>query len=142
MRVTPSTYIVGIILFTFFILGGVAMINEFQNKDSTFVDTTKYAQFNATFNRMNDVQTQVKGLEGGITTSENDFGALGVLNSLISTGWNTLRLLISSFGFMNVVYDGLTTFFGVPAWIPMIIISLVSIMFVFAIFSAVFQREI
>lgn len=142
MTMSPSTYIIGIILFTMFIMGGVYMIDVFQEKDSTFVDMTKYSQFNKTFNKMSDVTTQVNTLQSGVTDSQNDYGVLGVLNSLISTGWNSLRLLFSSFGFMNDVFKGLSTFFGVPAWISTIIILLVSAVIVFAIFSAIFQREV
>ena len=139
---TPSSYIIGIIVFTMFIMGGMAMMNEFQKKDATFVDTEKYTQFNSTFNRMNDVTTNVNTLQSGVTGVNNDYGAFGVLSSLIAAGWNSLILIFTSFGFMGTVFGGLSTFFGIPTWVVTLVLALISVSLVFAIFSAIFQKEI
>lgn len=141
-NVLPSHYIIGIILFTLVMVGGVSILSEFNSVDSSNVDQDSIIQFNRTFNVMDDVTGEVGQLETNIEDADTDFGTFGVLNSLVSSGWQTLKLMFSSFGFMTGVYEGLTSFFGVPAWIPVLIGLLVTVMFAFAIYTAIFQREI
>jgi hypothetical protein len=138
----PTTYIVGIIIFTFFIVGGVALIGEMRDTNPDFINNQKYDQFNSTFNVLDDVTGEVGTIQDNIANADTDFGLFGVLNSLISSAWQTLRLLFSSFGFMNTVFIGFSTFFGIPAWVSGLIILLVTIMFAGAIFAAIFHREI
>lgn len=141
-EVLPRHYIIGIIAFTFIIMGGVGILNIYKNAGAAFIDTEEFTRFNETFNKMDDVTTVVGDMESNIVNDEGDYGLLGVLNSLISTGWNTLKLLFSSLSFMDGVFKGLSSFFGVPTWVGGLIILFVSTILVFAIFSAVFQREI
>lgn len=141
-EVLPRHYIIGIILFTFIIVGGISMLSMMNTEQSGFTDDSRFQNFNNTFNVMDDVTTEVGDLQSGIENAETDFGVFGVLNSLISSAWNTLKLLFSSFGFMDAVFGGLTTVFGVPAWIPTLIGLLVVVLLAFAIYSAIFQREI
>lgn len=138
----PSQYIIGIIVFTLFIVGGVSMMAIFRETDSTYASDDKFAEFNETFNVYEDLTDNVNELSSGITNADSDFGALGVLNGLILTAWQGLKLMITNWSFMNGVFNGLTTIFGVPAWIPALIILAVVIMFVFALYSAFFQRDL
>lgn len=140
--VLPSQYIIGIILFTFVMVAGVAFLAEMNSVDPTFTDDPKMEQFNDTFNKMSDVTSNVDSLQSNIEDADTDFGTFGVLNSLISSGWQTLKLLFSSFSFMDSAYAGLSTFFGLPAWIPLFIGMLVTVMLAFAIYAAIFQREV
>lgn len=140
--ILPRHYIMGIIIFTFFIMGGVAMLSELTDAKDTYGDSEKYLEFNQTFNKIDNVTTEINELEEGIATQEADIGAFGMLNSLISGAWSSLKILFRSFGFMNTAINGLNSFFGVPAWIPLLIILMVTVLIVFAIFSAIFQREI
>lgn len=142
MRVLPSTYIFGIIIFTFFIIGGMSMIASFHDADPTILDNNKYTQFNQTFNKVNEVTDSVGGLQETIQDSDTDFGTFGVLNALISTAWNSLKLIFNSFSFMNSVFGGLYSFFGIPAWVGNLLLLMVSVMIIFAIFAAIFQREV
>lgn len=138
----PSTYIIGILVFTMFILGGVGIIGELMQSNPAFGDSDKYTQFNKTFNVYNRVTTSVDSLKTNIEEADTDFGLFGVLNALISSSWQTLRLLVSSLNFMNGVFEGLHTMFGLPTWVPSIIISIITVIIVFAIYSAIFQRDI
>lgn len=135
-------YIIGILLFTFMILGGIAMLGEFNKDDPTFVDADKYEQFNNTFNVYGDIDDEVGGMRNQLEEADTDPSVFGVLNSLIMSAWQTLRLIVSSFGFMDGVFNGLSTMFGVPAWVPGIIILLITVVLIFVIFSAIFQRDI
>ena len=141
-EVKPSHYIIGILVFTLFIVGGVSMISILRQTDDTFASEERFEQFNSTFNVYNDVESKVGQLEDSVTNQEVDLGVFGVLNALINSAWQTLKLSISSFSFMNAVFLGTHTVFGVPAWVGGLLILAVSVMFVFAIFSAIFQREL
>lgn len=141
-EVLPSHYIVGIILFTLVMVGGVAFLADLNSVDPTFADQDKFQEFNNTFNKMDDVTSNVDSLQSNIEDADTDFGTFGVLNSLISSGWQTLKLLFSSFGFMTSAYQGISSFFGLPAWVPIFIGMLVTVMLAFAIYAAIFQREI
>ena len=142
MTFKPSTYIFGIIIFVFMIVGGISMVSMVTSDMPSFNNNDELTEFNNTFNKMNDVTTRVEQLEDNIADADVDFGVFGVLNALISSGWQTLRLLFSSFGFFEDVLTGLTTFFGVPAWIPALIILMITVGIGFAIYSAIFQKEV
>lgn len=141
--VLPRHYIIGIIIFTFFIVGGIAILTEFNNARPGFVDDEKFTQFNSSFNKMNDLTGAVEDLENTITESDEDqdLGIFGVLDALINTGWNTLKLLFTSFGFMEAIFASLSMF-GVPTWVGALLVLMVTVMIAFAIYTAVFQREV
>lgn len=141
-KVLPSQYIVGIIFFTLFLVGGISILASFRDVDDTFIDDDKFTQFNNTFNKYDTVRDKASDLQSSVVNADTDFGAFGVLNSLISSAWNTLKLIFTSFGFMTTVFGGLYSFFGIPSWIGNLIISLVSVVLVFAIFGAIFQKDV
>lgn len=138
---TPRTYIYGIILFTLVIVAGISFIGLF-GAENPSMTAGKYQEFNESMNRLTDVTDQVGGLDSGIREASTDFGAFGVLNALISSAWQTLKLLGSSLGFMSSAYGAMNSVFGVPAWITGLIALLVVSMIVFTIYSAIFQTEL
>lgn len=138
----PRHYIIGIVMFSFMIVGGVSLLGMMREVDSGFGDADKLTQFNNTFNKLDTVSSTVGSMQNTLTNASIEGGTFGVLNSLILGGWQTFKLLFSSFGFMTGVFGGLTTVFGVPAWIPATILLLVTIMLVFSIISAVLQKDI
>lgn len=138
----PRHYLIGIVIFTFFMIGGMSILSQYIAVDPDYGDADKIEQFNRTFNVLDNVNTEIGNLQDNVESASTDFGTFGVLNSLISSAWNSLKLLLSSFSFMNSVFYGLNTFFGIPAWIPGLIILLITILIVFAIWSAIFQRDI
>lgn len=137
----PRTYIYGIIMMMFFIVGGIALLGEFQSANPNFDNMNRSAEFNRTFNKLSDVTTEVGILEDNIKSTDTDFGVFGVLNALIFSSWQAIKFIFDSFGFMDAIYDGMTAFFGVPAWIPLIISLLITVTLVFAIFKMIFQNE-
>jgi len=142
MTVLPRNYIIGIIMFTMVIVGVVALISMAQKDNPAMVDQQRLKDFNDTFNVMDDVNSTVGTFQDNIENAESDFGVLGVLNSLVSSAWQSLRLLFSSFSFMNAVFGGLYTVLGIPVWVGNMIVLCVTVLFAFAIFSVIFQRDI
>ena len=145
--ILPRHYIIGIILFTFFIVGGMAMMNEFNKSDDTFTDDEKFTQFNKSFDKMAELTTSVETLKGKIDplTGEEEeikYGVFGVLNALIETSWNALRTIFSAFGFMDDIFNAISIVFGVPVWVGSLLILLVTVLLVFSIWSAIFQTKL
>lgn len=138
----PSTYILAIIVFTLFVVGGVSMMSIFRESNPNFANDEKFAEFNQTFNVYQETTSKVEDLGSGITDADTDFGVLGVLNGLILAAWQSLKLMITNWSFMNTVFGGLSTVFGVPVWITALITLAVTVMFVFALYSAFFQRDL
>lgn len=141
--IKPSTYIAGALIFMFFMIGGITLIGVLNDEDSTFTAGGKFDQFNSTFVKLDDITSNIDDMEGDVVDIDSgSFGVWGVLNSLISSAWSTIRLMFTSFTFMDDVFSGLSTVFGVPAWIPTIILALITVGLIFAIFSAIFQRDV
>jgi len=137
-----SNYLIGIVLFSFIIVGGVSLMGMFRAENTDF-GGDHYTEFNQSFNVMSDISTEVTDLQTGIeSTEDQDFGTFGVLNALISKSWQSLRLFVSSFSFMNSAFAGASTIFGVPAWIPTLAGLIVAIVIIFSILSAIFQRSL
>ncbi len=148
-NILPRHYITGIIIFTLLIVSGVAMMTSFQGENSEFMSDTDedtFEKFNQTFNVMEDLTTEVDALKTNIEGEEEDAGffkeAFGFLNSLISKSWNTLKLLFTSLSFMNAVFGGLSVVLGFPYFLPILLGMLVTVLIAFAIYSAIFQRDI
>jgi hypothetical protein len=141
-EILPRHYILGIFMFLFLLVGGVSMISQFRASDTSFGDGDDFEQFNKTFNVLDTATLKVDTLKNNTADLDSTPGLLGMLNTLYISGWNTLTLLFSSFSFMTVAFNGLGTFFGVPGWASSIIVSVVTIIILFAVLSAIFQREI
>jgi hypothetical protein len=137
----PRDYLVGILLFTLFITGGVTLIDMFYAQDSNFVDPDKYEAFNQTFNVKNDVDEAVSDIRDSIVT-QNLPAPVAFIATMFLTAFQALMALFTSLGFMTAVFNGLYYVFGIPLWVSSILISLVTIMIVFSIISAILQRDI
>ena len=138
---TPRKYVYAIIMFTLVVVAGISMVSIFGAENPAMV-AGKYSDFNESMNKLTDVTDQVGSLESGIRDASTDFGAFGVLNALISSAWQTLKLLGSSLGFMSEAYGAMSSIFGIPAWIPGLVALLVITLLVFTIYSAIFQTEL
>lgn len=137
-----STYLIGIVIFTLVIAGGVSMIGILGDTNGDIVNNAKYGEFNRTANKIKDVQDSMGDIEASISEAPVDPGTLGVLSSLINTAWQMLKSIPALFGFMTTTYFDLCAFFGIPAWIPGIMTFIVSIILVFVLYGAFLQHDI
>lgn len=137
----PRTYIYGIIMFGFFMLCGMTIFTHLNNEYSDFADAEKLESFNNTFNNYNKINETVSNIESEVINTEEDFGVLGGLNALITTSWQTLKLLTQTLSFMSSTIRGLTSYFGIPAFIVSTIIFLITVTIIFAIKSGIFQKD-
>ena len=139
---TPRSYVYGIIMFTLIVVGGMSIYTRFAAFSPSMVADDKYVSFNESFNKFSALNQSVSGIENSITQSSPEQGLFGVLNGLVSTAWNGLKMIFSSFSFMSDAGRGLNAVFGIPMWIPNLLLLSVVVMLAFTIWSAIFQSEL
>lgn len=137
----PRDYLVGILLFTLFITGGITLIDSFYDQSSSFVDADKYQAFNQTFNVRNDAEQAVTNIRNSIITQDLP-SLITFIATMFLTAFQALMSLFTSISFMNAVFQGLYYVFGIPYWVTTILTSLITVMIVFSIISAILQRDI
>lgn len=140
--IKPSSYIIGIIIFTLIIMCTTMIFNETFKDKPDVLESDRYVSFNRTFNKMEDISREADLIEQNMLSSKPDMGVFGVLNGLIQSAWYSLRLITKSMGFMKDVYMGVFTELGVPKFVPTLIILLIGVGIVFAIYSAIFQGKV
>lgn len=138
--VTIRHYLYGIIIMMFFIGAGMGILSEFQKAAPSFDVENRSGEFNSTFNRLANVESEIAKIQSSFSTKP-EWGFFGALNALIQGAWSTLSLIFGSLDFMYEVFEGMEAFFGVPLWIPGIIILFVTVTLAFAIFGLIFQKD-
>lgn len=136
----PKTYLLGIAGFMFILVaGGFILASTYGYGNS--VNQQDYRTFNKTFNRLNEFQSDVSTIEGSVKSNNATglAGDLGLVNGFISQSWNSLKLLLTSFTFVGEIVVGLSTFFGIPAFVGAIISTVMVIIVVFGIIYLIFQ---
>lgn len=137
----PRDYLVGILLFTLFITGGVQLIDMMYGESTNFVDADQYNSFNDTFNVRNDANQAVSDIRNKIVTQDLP-SPITFVATMFLTAFQALMSLFTSLTFMTSVFEGLYHVFGIPFWVTGILVSLITIMIVFSIISAILQRDI
>ena len=141
MTAKISTYLIGIVIFTLLIVGGITMITMLGDSNGDIVNNPKYTEFNKTANKYEQLEDSIATIQDSIQ-NDPDTGTLGVLSALINTAWNTLKTLPSMFGFMVTAYAELSTFFGIPLWIPGLLSGIIVIIIVFVLYGAFLQHDL
>lgn len=136
-----KNYTIGFTVFTFYILGMISIMAIFMTSNPNFISGDDFENFNSTFNKFYNLNESVGGLQANIEDDENkDPGQWGVLNSLISGAWQALSVTLTTLDFIPAVLVGLTSWIGIPWWITSLIIMMITIIVVYAIYGAIFQR--
>ena len=135
-------------------LAGMAMLSFVNsmvvNGDIDLSDdqVVKYSTFNRSVSKFDRLQNDVNELKTRSNSSGTtwfDIDNLGVLGSLVKSSWNALTFMWSGPALLSdmlIGEDNVFTLLGLPKWIGSVIVSLVVVMFAFAIFTVIFQREI
>jgi hypothetical protein len=130
----------------FIIVGGLFLLGQVRTTVPGFGDNTgtsdNFGSFNRTFNQLDELNSSVSSLKGSIENSAAEPGLLGMLNALMIGAWNTLKLIFSSFLFLNEMLFGMTAVFGIPSWIPGTLLLALFVVIVFSIYGAIFQRDL
>jgi hypothetical protein len=140
---TPKTYLYGAILFAVMIIGVVSVLSSLNQSEGGYIGgDERFAEFNSTFNIYDGLVDKTDNIQSSIDDDDNSqFGAFGVLNSLINKAWQTLKGLFKSFAVITNAIGGLSSIFGVPSWVTGAIGLLIVIMIAFSIWGAIFQTK-
>lgn len=139
-EVTPRRLMYGFLILLFVVISGVSYLSYF-TVDSTFDGGDKVGEFNRTFNKLSDVQENINSMESSIEDSDPSWGVFGVLNALINSVWQGVKLLFSSWSFVDIIFAGSSKIFGVPVYMVTIAGLFVSVTLIFAVWKLIFQTE-
>lgn len=132
-------YIIAAAIFIIIILSGIGIMQTFKDNDNNnYIPQDKIDEFGTIFNQSGSLISEANNLDLKVTNASTDFGTFGVLNSLISTSWQGLKLISSSFKFIKTILYGPFYMFGIPRWLPDMIYAIVLIFLAFAIWDAMF----
>lgn len=134
----PSTYVIGIILFGIIITGFVSMFSQVGNDLQGSGEEMSISQFNTTFNKLNEAKAGTDNLKNRLIGDDKDWGIWGVLNALIGSSWETLKIMFTSLDFMQSAFFGLVAF-GIPDWFIGGILAIITTILIFAIISAILK---
>ena len=106
-------------------------------------DADEITKFNNTFNRLDEVSSNLAGLQGNLTgINVESKGAISTAVALISSSWDVVRAVINSIGFMDEAIKGISGYLDIPAWIPLFLNFFIIIIFVFSILGIIFGKDI
>ena len=132
----PKTYILGVLIFGLLVFCGFYLLGLLNNSTGEFTDNAKYVEFNKSFNDYNKIVTPTSTLTDSLNDTEG-----GVLDTLVLSSWNSVKLVKSSFGFMDNVWRASALMFGIPIEVVQFIVLMIGVIIVFAIWSAIFQTN-
>lgn len=139
-EVDLRSYIIGFILFTAFIIGGVTLISEYKSENPS-IDNSQLTEFNDSFNKLSTLESKIGDLR---TSTEADIDASWfdkIYDATLGRIWTTIKLIGSSFGFVDTVFEDAADFFHVPGFIVTIVSLIITVIIIFAIWGVFFQKS-
>ena len=136
-----STLIIAFAIFSLITGLGISMVKEVRDVVPSSFNESDLNDFNDTFNKIDDFEEQGESLETRLTSDErNDFGVFGALNDLIKTAWFTIKNTFSSFDFISTMITGISSRFGVPSFVPAILVTIIIFIIGYNIIGLIFNR--
>ena len=140
MNAKISSYLIALLVFGMVITGIVVLLSGVTTENADLSE--EYEDFNATFNKLEQTSTSVDNLESKLKADDGqNWGVFGVLNALIGSAWETLKLVFSSFSFITAIFAGLHTWLGVPLWVTNTLYSLILVVVIFTIINLITKGE-
>jgi hypothetical protein len=132
-------YVVAVIVFMMLVLGGISIYGNVFTAD--YFVNTEYENFSNTFNKSVELTNNIEALKGNVSgaTPGDDSGLLGSINSLIKTAFSGVKIILSTFTIMDLAFGGITSIFGFPLWLSILIKTLITALIVFAIYKLIFR---
>jgi len=132
-------YVVAVVVFMMLVLGGISIYGNIF--PTSYFTNTEYENFTNTFNQSAQLEKDIGYLKANVSkaTPGEDSGLLGSINSLIKTGFQGVRFVLTTFTIMDVVYGGFSSVFGLPLWVSILIKLLVTVLIMFAIYKLIFR---
>jgi len=146
--ITARDILLGLVMATFFIVGGVALMAEFSKDDASYINPANYSIFNNTFNKYDDLSRGVTTMKSTVS-GDNATGSLGentdtFQDNIIFQAWNALTSIGSLFGFAfsasGSLLSGLSTMLGIPGWAVSFMVMLMIVALIWAILSLILKK--
>lgn len=132
--------VLGILGFTLVIFTLSSILVGMVAENPTMADPQQYNAFNSTYNKYTDLDNSINGLNNKIQTVNSNPSTFGVLNSLILTVWETLRFVPSIiFVYFFSIITSVSSTFPIPAFVGGLAILAILVIFIFAVWDAIFR---
>lgn len=146
-EILPKHIYIATIFFVFAILGGLYMINEMIQDKPDFLssgDADELEKFNESFNKLEDINRSVHAIQENIQTKPDEglLGKFGMLGGLINSAWNTIVFMFVSLSFLNSAFYALEDTFGIPSWVPVLLVLVFIVIIAFGILKMIFKAEV
>ena len=144
-----STFMMAIIVFTIFISGVIYIIgnvsvgySDNRGEPTTFIpDDGTFTDFQTAFNKTETLNNSVTSL--GDILNNPELSLFGKIDLLFSKGVSVVKSVGTLFSFVpDMIFAIPKTFSFIPSWLPVLIALALSSFIIFAILSAIFQREL
>ena len=141
-------YLTGVIVFMLVLMSVNFIVGIVLNTVGVSPSSSDYdvfMRYNDTTNKYNELNSSMTELEQSITNSSGllrNMPVFGPIESFINSGFLTFTSIFTSIGWMNTIFSSVALMFGIPPWITGFITLLLIVLFVFSIYSAVFQRRV
>ena len=149
-------FVVAVIVLTMVVLGGTMIYGDIikQNQklseynipelNNNFINETEYKAFNDSFNKMDKLNSDISSLkrEVNATTPGDNTGFLSSINSMIKTGFNGVKFMLSSFNIMDSMFDAIPNYLKLGdegKWISTLLKLLLITLILFAIYKLIFR---
>jgi hypothetical protein len=137
--------IIGAILFSAVIAGSLGLFSLVAANKPGFYGTNDMEGFNASFNKMIEIDAQVQELKGAVTgnnTAESTIlEKLGVIGTIYNIIWNGIKTVFTSFDFVLTLIPAAMAYIAVPGWAILAVSSILAVMILFTIISLVFNKD-
>jgi hypothetical protein len=97
--------------------------------------------FNHSINYMTDMQQKINDTRTSLEfASTENTGILGAVGALIQAAWVSIKSLFSTIGYTSQFMQGVSDNYGIPPFIPAMLLSVITIIIVVWIILLVFRR--
>ena len=139
--ILPKDIVLSTLIFSLFIIGGVSLIYSATMKDSNFIDAARFATFNKSMNQLGltDTASMKSDIESTGSGKDDD-----MVTIMYKKGTSVLSRMLGSLTFFTTILSGSYKVFGyiIPSWLPGIILSIITVIIIFAILSAWFAKAL
>jgi hypothetical protein len=138
-----STFVISLIIFTIFIVGGITpFLAELNSKyPSTDYNVTRLEAYN----KLNEIQTNAQEVQEKATELQSKSGDIDVLGGFFQSGYSALKISLSSFSLFNTMANQVAEDSGLPyssVFVTGLILIVLIIIFLGIIISTVVKREV
>jgi len=138
-RTLPRDILISLVIVLIIVGSGMGIISSFVTKNPSFANHTLIGEFNESFDYAQDINETTGELQQKIESPPDS--TFGWLDALFQSGWKSIKLFFQGVGYFGQMIFSMQLF-GVPAWILGLGMTIIIIVIVTSIISAIFQRDV